>query len=256
LAGLWLRLYTEVTRDRKLRRLPSDQRWLWIAILSVAKESPKPGWLLLADGVPVTTEDLADEAAVPIDQVNAGLKAFTDQMMLKEVNGIWHCLNWNKRNFISDTSTERVKKFRGKKDETFQKRSGNKKVTPPETEYRDQNTETDNNNPLIPLKQKYAEFVSLTNAEYKALVAKLENEQRVKRCIEILDNYKGANGKRYKSDYRAILNWVIDRLIEEEQRSCPPPPREPTDDELSMQKLYEEMRQDGAFNEHDPTPGH
>lgn len=35
-----------------------------------------------------------------------------------------------------------------------------------------------------------------------------------------------------------------------------PPPREPTDDELAIQKLYEEMKQDGAFNEHDPTPGY
>lgn len=35
-----------------------------------------------------------------------------------------------------------------------------------------------------------------------------------------------------------------------------PPPREPTDDEIAMQKLYEEMKQDGAFNEHDPAPGH
>lgn len=60
-------------------------------------------------------------------------------------------------------------------------------------------------------KIKYAEFVSLTNDEYSSLVAKLGNEDGVKRCIEILDNYKGANGKKYKSDYRAILNWVIDR---------------------------------------------
>lgn len=59
-------------------------------------------------------------------------------------------------------------------------------------------------------KEKYADFVSMTNAEYQVLVAKV-GESGAKRCIEILDNYKGANGKRYKSDYRAILNWVIDR---------------------------------------------
>ena len=39
-----------------------------------------------------------------------------------------------------------------------------------------------------PEKIKYADFVSLTNAEYKALVAKL-GEEGTKRCIEILDNY-------------------------------------------------------------------
>lgn len=67
-------------------------------------------------------------------------------------------------------------------------------------------------------KIKYAEFVSLTEEEYSSLVARLGSETRAKRCIEILDNYKGASGKRYKSDYRAILNWVITRLEEEEQR--------------------------------------
>lgn len=68
-----------------------------------------------------------------------------------------------------------------------------------------------------PEKIKYADFVSLTNAEYEALVAKL-GEDGAKRCIEILDNYKGANGKRYKSDYRAILNWVIQRYEEEQSK--------------------------------------
>ena len=68
-------------------------------------------------------------------------------------------------------------------------------------------------------KIKYAEFVSLTEEEYSSLVARLGSEERVKRCIEILDNYKGAYGKKYRSDYRAILNWVITRLEEEEQRA-------------------------------------
>jgi hypothetical protein len=68
-------------------------------------------------------------------------------------------------------------------------------------------------------KIKYAEFVSMTNDEYSSLVAKLGDENKVKRCIEILDNYKGANGKKYKSDYRAILNWVITRLHDEESKN-------------------------------------
>ena len=68
-----------------------------------------------------------------------------------------------------------------------------------------------------PKKAKYADFVSLTNAEYEALVAKL-GEDGAKRCIEILDNYKGSTGRRYKSDYRTILNWVVQRYEEEQQR--------------------------------------
>lgn len=68
-----------------------------------------------------------------------------------------------------------------------------------------------------PEKIKFAEFVSMTNDEYTSLVAKL-GEIGASRCIEILDNYKGANGKKYDSDYRAILNWVVDRYEEEKAK--------------------------------------
>ncbi len=71
-----------------------------------------------------------------------------------------------------------------------------------------------------PEKRNFAEFVSMTNEEYSSLVTKL-GEQGAKRCIEILDNYKGQSGKTYKSDYRAILNWVITRYSEEQSRQKP-----------------------------------
>ena len=60
------------------------------------------------------------------------------------------------------------------------------------------------------------EFVSLTYEEHKKLVDKF-GEADTKRMIEILDNYKGSNGKKYRSDYRAILSWVTDRLNKEKQ---------------------------------------
>lgn len=68
-----------------------------------------------------------------------------------------------------------------------------------------------------PKKIKFADFVSLTNDEHSSLVAKL-GEDGAKRCIEILDNYKGSTGRKYKSDYRTILNWVVQRYEEEQQR--------------------------------------
>ena len=59
----------------------------------------------------------------------------------------------------------------------------------------------------------FAEFVSMTNAEHEKLVSTYGKEF-ADQCITILDNYKGSSGKKYKSDYRAILNWVIDRAKE------------------------------------------
>lgn len=63
-------------------------------------------------------------------------------------------------------------------------------------------------------KNIYAEFVSLTEKEFNSLVEKF-GESPTRKMIDVLDNYKGANGKKYKSDYRAILNWVAEKVIKE-----------------------------------------
>ena len=63
-------------------------------------------------------------------------------------------------------------------------------------------------------KIQYAEFVSLTETEYNKLLQE-HGEFNTKRMIKTLDNYKGANGKTYKSDYRAILSWVVAKTINE-----------------------------------------
>lgn len=71
-----------------------------------------------------------------------------------------------------------------------------------------------------PVKVPFAEFVAMTNDEYASLIARF-GESDTKRLIEILDNYKGSTGKTYKSDYRAILSWAVDRL-EQEKKQRPP----------------------------------
>ena len=69
-------------------------------------------------------------------------------------------------------------------------------------------------------KEHFAEFVTMTNDEYSSLIERLGSEEAVRECIQILDNYKGSTGKTYKSDYRTILNWVIDKY--REKRRKPP----------------------------------
>ena len=61
---------------------------------------------------------------------------------------------------------------------------------------------------------QFAENVTMTNAEHEKLLGAY-GEADTARLIEILDNYKGSTGKRYKNDYRAILSWCVERLREE-----------------------------------------
>lgn len=57
-------------------------------------------------------------------------------------------------------------------------------------------------------KKMYAENVKMTESEYKNL-AERYTEEGARWMITKLDNYKAARGMVYKSDYRAILNWVV-----------------------------------------------
>jgi hypothetical protein len=69
---------------------------------------------------------------------------------------------------------------------------------------------------IIP-KIKFAEFVSMTQEEHDKLT-ETHGEDKVNRIIETLDNYKGSTGKKYTSDYRAILNWVVSRVDEDDRK--------------------------------------
>ncbi|WP_088832619.1 hypothetical protein [Paenibacillus tyrfis] len=69
-------------------------------------------------------------------------------------------------------------------------------------------------------KRKYAEFVSMTDDEYHKLVD-VHGSDIANACITELDNYKGASGKKYKSDYRAILTWVADKVLSKKKSGQP-----------------------------------
>lgn len=94
-------------------------------------------------------------------------------------------------------------------------------------------------------KKKYAEFVSMTEDEYKKLVEQ-HGEQATKQMIEILDNYKGASGKTYESDYRAILSWVVKRYQEEKSKAKPESPASFWDNDYTFKGQREEEKE--AYN--------
>lgn len=67
-----------------------------------------------------------------------------------------------------------------------------------------------------PQKHHYAPDVLLTDEEYRKLVAEHGTDGAT--CmIQKLDNYKAARGMTYKSDYRAILNWVVREYKKQQQ---------------------------------------
>lgn len=67
----------------------------------------------------------------------------------------------------------------------------------------DNDNEIKNNN----IKRKFLDFVMMSNEENNKLLESYWN-RNVKIFIERLNNYIGSTGKRYKSHYFTILNWM------------------------------------------------
>lgn len=80
--------------------------------------------------------------------------------------------------------------------------------------YNNNNNNGNDNNKDKQQKIKVADFVFLLPEENEKLV-KEHGQKNTNILIEILNNYKGSTGKRYKSDYMTILNWVVDKAKKE-----------------------------------------
>src|SRR6185312_17258643 len=108
----WFRFYVETFGDRKIRRLSPTQRWIWAAVLGAARESPEPGRLFVAEGVPMTDQELADYAAVAVKQVRPALVKMAGLGMIAGLDDVIKVVNWDSRQFESDDVTPRVKRSR------------------------------------------------------------------------------------------------------------------------------------------------
>lgn len=117
----WFRFYVEAVHDRKLRRQDPAVRWLWVAILAIARQSPTPGLLLLSSaddqGEPVELADLADVAAVDLATVEKGTAEFERLGMLTRDGRAWRVTKWDDRQFESDDVTKRTRRHRDTKEQ-------------------------------------------------------------------------------------------------------------------------------------------
>ena len=154
----WFRFYTETIHDRKIRRLKVEYRWLWVCVLALARQSPQPGFLLISEGDPCGPDDIADAAALPVRTVKNGIEALVEAGLLERKSVVSPSLlapkslalcvvNWDKRQYEGDNSTERSRRSRAKSvdgsndDATLHERPMQR--PPSVTENREQRTETE-----------------------------------------------------------------------------------------------------------------
>lgn len=151
---------------------------------------------------------LADDTCCEILNLLAKLEAIDQELWQQKI--VW---SQNFVNGIADAYRNRRTDTPNRPDYLLQKpiNNGVSDVRNPQTKLYETKLKDIKSTPK---KISYAEYVTMTNDEYEKLLATYGKEMTAK-MIETLDNYKGANGKKYKSDYRAILNWVVKRIEEE-----------------------------------------
>ena len=225
----------------RINALSPTAKGVWVTMLCHMWESPQRGMLVKPDNTPYTLNELV---------VLSGL---TDDWPLQELmdcgvlslnhKGVYYSADMVKQADISERRRNAGKKggnamkqrLAEKGKAPFQEKGNDAappapKEPPPKRTGQEQpllfpnDTGCDEVPPPLTEKQKqqiekkrkyhYAENVTLTRDEYTKLCAE-HTEGGAKRMIEMLDNYKGSTGRRYKSDYRTILNWVVDKYNKE-----------------------------------------
>lgn len=133
----WFRLYAEMVDDEKVGALAFSDRWFFVAILCLKCDGTLDNYI-----GKTLDKKVAFKLRISLSEVEE-LKTRLLEEGLVDIS--WQPVAWDRRQFKSDSSAERVKRHREKKSKLDQsdgtmKRDCNVTETPPDTET---DTETD-----------------------------------------------------------------------------------------------------------------
>ena len=203
----WFRLYSEFAKDPKIQSMSEvmQRRLIMVFCLQCSEE-----WEALDDDELLFSLGLDDET------FHETIALFQKKGFLDKNRKV---KNWMKRQFKSDTSTNRVKKFREKQKVKEMKQQCNVSVTPPETETETE-TETERGcdfDLIIDLYNQVAQRHDLPIAQKLTNARKSKIRARLKDCGG-MDGWKSALEKLERSDFclgknnsgwRADLDFIL-----------------------------------------------
>jgi hypothetical protein len=204
----WFRLYDDVLNDPKVQKLNGELFKLWINVLCIASKH---------GGVLPSLDDLAFELRLPtlvckteIDMLKAAGLIDGDKKLKPH--------GWEKRQYKSDTSTDRVKRFRERSRNVTETVSETAPDTDTETD-----TETDKNQKKIPKKRdrsagsaEFENFWSVYPRKINRAVALKAFEKATRKTeadliITAVQGYKFADDEQFIPHPATWLNqerWV------------------------------------------------
>jgi hypothetical protein len=237
--GLWL-------KSPDIKSLPYDLKGLWIDMLCYMWESSERGYLINGSGEPYSHQEmsrllgLSESELIPmLDQLQKR-KIYS----IRDIDGAIY-----NRKIVYDEKIRKERSYAGikgmsnrwkicynKSDNKVITKGITKGITPSESESESisssSSLKTNHNKELYPtpkkpekptvIKKVYHDYVELTAEEYQKLQNKFEVNTDA--MIEVMATYKGSNGKKYKSDYLAILtnfDWILKKVRAETLRRFP-----------------------------------
>ena len=212
----WFRLYSEILHDRKLARIARHEQYplyqligVWVSVLCIANEAPDRGKLMLGKTIPMTEEDIAFELGMSVADLQHLFQAFIEYEMVHHDGNHFCITSWSKRQFKSDDSYERVKRYREKQseqDETFLKRFSNALDTDTDTDT-EKSISTVPVNEYIKILQKWENIFPEKphpRKENKTLQGKTKTRLR---ALHFKENWEAAMGQAGKSKFLQNSSW-------------------------------------------------
>lgn len=127
----WFRFYAEALNDPKVQSLDGETFKVWVNLLCVTSQ---------CDGV-IHFDDISFHLRMSDQQALDYCRELADRGLLDIHENGYVPHGWQKRQFKSDTSAERTKKYRERKKERECDVTSNVTVTPPDTEQIQNRTE-------------------------------------------------------------------------------------------------------------------
>ncbi len=194
----WFRFYSEALEDPKVQKLSPELFKFWVNILCITSKH---------DGKLPPIEDIAFAFRLTLDETKVAFHGIQKAHLIDENTNqygtTWAPHNWNKRQYKSDTSTERVKRFRNA--------ARNNIETPPDT---DSDTDTEQSKKSKPKKKKLplaelsVDHVKDWLAGKRLLGKYLTTDEH--HVLDQFKNYCESKGKKYENyvaGYRNAFEW-------------------------------------------------
>lgn len=167
----WFRMYTDAVDNPKLKLIAFEDRWHYVALCCLQRSG-----LLDKRGDPNLERMIAVKLGVQLRELDEIKRRLMEVNLVDEH---YKPVGWEERQFVSDSSTDRVRKYREKKKCNGMKRSGNVSVTPPDTET---DTDTESETDSLPSVGKRArakpDIDEQRFAEFRAIYPRRGGAQR------------------------------------------------------------------------------